>query len=172
MSHPLTLRRLTADDAAAFREIRMEGLRLTPQAFTAALSEEEARPLEVFRERMETNHVLGGWREDGQLLGVMGLFLSDSPRTGHIGQVWGVYLREAARGTGLARRMLEALVDTARGRVEALDLGVGVYNTPARKLYGSVGFVEMAHLPRVVRVNDVYYDEILMRLTFPPAQMP
>ena len=172
MSHPVTLRRLTADDAAAFREIRLEGLHLTPQAFTAALSEEEIRPLEDFRDVVETSHVLGAFDADDGLQAVMGLRITDSPRTGHVGLIWGVYLREAVRGTGLSRRMLETLVEAARGRVEALDLGVGVYNTPARKLYGSVGFVEMAHLPRVVRVNDVYYDEILMRLTVPPAQMP
>jgi RimJ/RimL family protein N-acetyltransferase len=172
MSDIFTLRRLTVNDSEAFRDIRQEGLRLTPQAFTSALSEEEARPLEDVRQQMETNHVLGAWTHDGGLQAVMGLYLSDSPRTGHIGQVWGVYLRERARGTGLARRMLESLVDTARGRVEALDLGVGAYNTPARRLYSSVGFVELAHLPRVVRVDDVYYDEILMRLAFPPAQMP
>lgn len=172
MSDPFTLRRLTADDAEAFREIRLEGLRLTPQAFTAALSQEAVRPLETFRERMESSHVLGAFDGDGRLQGVMGLHLSDSPRTGHIGQVWGVYLREAARGTGLARRMLDQLVETARGRVEALELGVGVYNTPARRLYAAAGFVEMARLPRVVRVDDDYYDEILMRLTFPAAQAP
>ena len=172
MKAEFTLRRLTPDDAEAFREIRLEGLTLTPQAFTAALSQEEARPLEDFRQRMETNHVLGAFDGDGRLQGVMGLTISDSPRTGHVGGVWGVYLREAARGTGLARRMLDALVEAARGRVEALDLGVGVYNTAARRLYESVGFVEMARLPRVVRVEDVYYDEMLMRLTFPAAQTP
>ena len=171
MSDPFTLRRLTADDAEAFREIRLEGLRLTPQAFTAALSEEAILPLETFRERLETHHVLGAFDADG-LQGVMGLHLSDSPRTGHVGEIWGVYLREAARGTGLARRMLEQLAETARGRVEALQLGVGFYNTPARRLYASVGFVEMARLPRVVRVDEVYYDEILMRLAFPTAQTP
>lgn len=121
---------------------------------------------------VETSHVLGAFDADDGLQAVMGLKITDSPRTGHVGLIWGVYLRAAVRGTGLSRRMLQTLVETARGRVEALDLGVGVYNSPARKLYGSVGFVEMAHLPRVVRVDDVYYDEILMRLTFPPAQMP
>ena len=172
MSDPFTLRRLTADDASAYREIRLEGLTLTPQAFTSALSEEEVRPLEGFRGVVETSHVLGAFDPEGGLQAVMGLKITDSPRTGHIGLIWGVYLREAVRGTGLARRMLATLVETARGRVEALELGVGVYNIPARRLYESVGFVEMARLPRVVRVEDVYYDEILMRLTFPPAQMP
>jgi RimJ/RimL family protein N-acetyltransferase len=172
MSDPFTLRRLTVDDAAAFREIRLEGLTLTPQAFTAALSEEEVRPLEDFRRVVETNHVLGGFDAAGTLLGVMGLRITDSPRTGHIGLIWGVYLRETARGTGLARRILETLVAEARGRVETLELGVGVYNTPARRLYASVGFVEVAHMPRVVRVDDVYYDEILMRRPFAAPQEP
>jgi GNAT superfamily N-acetyltransferase len=172
MSDPFTLRRLTVDDAEAFREIRLEGLRLTPQAFTSALSEEEVRPLDDFRRVVETNHVLGGFDAAGALLGVMGLRITDSPRTGHIGLIWGVYLRETARGTGLARRMLETLVAKARGRVEALELGVGVYNTPARRLYASVGFVEVAHMPRVVRVDDIYYDELLMRRPFAAPQEP
>jgi len=172
MSDPFTLRRLTVDDAEAFRDIRLEGLRLTPQAFTAALSQEEVRPLDEFRRWMETHHVLGAFDAGGGLQAVMGLHLSDSPRTGHIGEIWGVYLREGARGTGLARRMLTTLVDAARGRVEALQLGVGVYNTPARRLYASAGFVDVAYMPRVVRVEDVYYDEILMRRPLAAPQEP
>jgi RimJ/RimL family protein N-acetyltransferase len=176
MSDAYILRRLGPDDAEAYRDVRLEGLARTPQAFTSALSEEEVRPLDAFREVLRTSHVLGAFEgsQDGTggLQGVMGLRITDSPRTGHIGLIWGVYLREAARGTGVARRMLATLVDAARGRVEALELGVGVYNTPARRLYGALGFVEVARLPRVVRVGEDYYDELIMRRDFRDPDPP
>ena len=158
------IRRLTAADAALYRDLRLEGLETTPQAFTAAYEIESRQPLDWFADRLSRFEVLGGALGDGPICGVMGLAIPESPRTAHKGDVFGVYLQPHARGTGLASALLQAVIDLARGRLEALTLGVGAYNEPAQKLYRNAGFRPVALLERELRVGDVYYDEILMRM--------
>ncbi len=158
------IRLLTKSDAAVYRDLRLEGLEATPQAFTAAYEIESLQPLDWFAERLSRFEILGGALGGGPICGIMGLSIHDSPRKAHMGDVFGVYLQPHARGSGLAKVLLDAVIDLARGRLEALTLGVGAYNEPAQKLYRQAGFRAVALLERELRVGDVYYDEILMRL--------
>ena len=164
MTFEHTIRRLTAADATLYRDLRLEGLETTPQAFTAAYEIESLQPLDWFAERLTRFEILGGALGAGPICGVMGLSIHESPRKAHMGDVFGVNLQPRARGTGLAKALLAAVIDRARERVEALTLGVGAYNAPAQKLYLQAGFRPVALLERELRVGDVYYDEILMRM--------
>lgn len=56
------------------------------------------------------------------------------------------------------------MIGHARTDVESLLLAVGVHNEPAQRLYRRHGFVEYGREQRALKVGDVYYDEILMRL--------
>ena len=77
-------------------------------------------------------------------------------------------------GTGVARRLVEAVVDAARPCVELLQLSVVVGNEPARRLSAGLGFVEYGIERKLVKQNGRYYDEILMALdlTSAPALGP
>lgn len=164
MTNHFRIRRLSATDAALYRDLRLEGLKTHPQAFTAAYEIESCKPLDWFAERLERWEILGGAVSESGICGIMGLAQHDTPRKAHMGDVVGVYLQPDARGTGLAKALLDAVIDRARGRLEALTLGVGAYNAPAQKLYQQAGFRPVALLKRELRVGDTYYDEILMRL--------
>lgn len=167
MSNPdIRIRRLDASDGDAYRALRLEGLKLHPQAFTAAYEIESQHPTDWFVERLTRLEIYGASLGDGPVVGLTGLSVPESPRTRHQGDIWGVYVRDQARRTGLAAALLSAVIEAARPRVEALTLGVGAYNVPAQRLYQAAGFRSTAFLPRVVKVGDVYYDEILMRLDF------
>ena len=161
------IRTLTPSDAPAFRALRLEGLKDVPEAFTAAYEIESTYPVSHFADRISDNAVLGGFSAAGDLVGIIGLHVPASPRTGHMGEVWGVYVRPDGRGTGLAARMMAAVVALARktAGLEALSLGVGAYNVAARRTYEKAGFRPVAHLPRLLKVGDRYIDEIVMHLT-------
>src|SRR5689334_2437393 len=53
----ITIRALTSADVEAYRAIRLEALRLEPEAYASSYQEESSRP-EIFRERLEGK--LGG----------------------------------------------------------------------------------------------------------------
>ena len=161
------IRLLTPADAPAFRALRLEGLKTVPEAFTAAYEIECTYPVCHFADLIAKNVVVGGFGPAGDLVGVIGLHVPASPRTGHMGEVWGVYVRSDGRGTGLAGRLMVEIVEIARktAALETLSLGVGAYNVAARRTYEKAGFRPVAHLPRLLKVGDRYIDEIVMHLT-------
>jgi ribosomal protein S18 acetylase RimI-like enzyme len=164
-SAPFSIRRLSAADAEAFRAIRLEGLERHPSAFGASLDEESRQPLSFFAERLEANHVLGAESSDG-LSGVAGFRLHDSEKTRHRGTLWGMYVRKEARGTGVARRLVDGILAHARTRVEQVALSVWAENAAAIALYRSAGFVVLALDARSLKIDGAYYDELLMQIRF------
>src|SRR3954465_6256625 len=99
MPEPCTIRRLGSSDAAAYRELRLEGLSLHPEAFGASWDDEAGKPLSWFVDRLESNAVFGGWRDGAALAGVAGLLVPSAAKLRHKGVLWGMFVRPDARGT-------------------------------------------------------------------------
>lgn len=79
--------------------------------------------------------------DEALLLGIGALATLDA---GH-GEIKTMHTTSAARGFGLARAMIEHLIDTAQGRgMTRLSLETGTQDAfePARNLYASAGFTE------------------------------
>ncbi len=157
------IRRLTAADAEAFRDIRLAGLAGDPRAFSASFEEESQHDARWFAERMAGSTMFAA--DDGsRLLGITGLAVRSGIKTRHKALVWGVYVRPEARGQRLASRLLAAVIEAARGEVEALVLGVASDNASAIAAYRSAGFVATAFEARALYVDGAYVDEITMTL--------
>jgi ribosomal protein S18 acetylase RimI-like enzyme len=73
-----------------------------------------------------------------------------------------MYVRAAARGRGVGRRLVEAVIAHARRRVELIELSVVGDNRVARALYESLGFVEYGLEKHAVKYEGRYHDEVLM----------
>jgi ribosomal protein S18 acetylase RimI-like enzyme len=73
-----------------------------------------------------------------------------------------MYVRSDARRTGIGRRLIEAILDLARDRVELVQLTVIRDNEQARRLYASVGFLEYGIERNALKQDGRYYDEVLM----------
>lgn len=75
--------------------------------------------------------------------------------SGHVGFVFGLYVRPAARQRGLGRRLMRAVAEALRddGR-EYVVLSVDTPNLVARSLYERLGFLDAARTLRV-RVDDL-----------------
>ena len=156
-----TVRRLTGDDAPAFRDIRLEGLQRHPEAFAASFEAEAAEDLAWFADRLTRNAVFGAFR-DGSLLGIAGFHAQGHEKMKHKGVLWGLYLREAARGSGLAQALVDAVETLARQEVEVLSVTVVTSNNAARALYERLGYVCYGTEPKALRVEGRDYDEALL----------
>jgi ribosomal protein S18 acetylase RimI-like enzyme len=73
-----------------------------------------------------------------------------------------MYVRPAARRTGMARRLVDAILDHARQQVELIQLAVVSDNDTARRLYAALGFVEYGIEKNALKGGGRYYDEVLM----------
>ena len=156
-----TIRALTPDDATLYRALRLEALRAHPEAFGASFEEEAAQNDSFFAARLTASTVFGGFDSSG-LAGTAGFRPETSAKQAHKALFWGMYVRPAARGSGLSRRLVEAVLAHARGRVELIQLKVVATNTPARHLYESLGFEVYGIEARSLKVDGRYHDEVLM----------
>ena len=157
------VRLLVLNDAAAFRALRLESLQEHPEAFGASYETEAEQPNEFFVERLENNTVFGGFR-GSDILGIVGFYSQQAAKLRHKGVLWGMYVREAARGSGLASALLDAVVEHARGNVELLQLTVVTSNKRACRFYERCGFVQYGVEPQALRVDGRYYEEALMMM--------
>jgi ribosomal protein S18 acetylase RimI-like enzyme len=161
-----SLRRLVEADAIAFREIQLEGLRLHPAAFGASFDDENTQSLSFFERRIMENPIFGGYLGDSTLVGVAGLIIPSGAKLRHKGILWGMYVRAAARGIGLARALVDAVLDHARGIVDEIKLEVLPDNESALRLYRDAAFTAYAREPRALKIEGIYYDSLLMTLPF------
>ncbi|HEX9937562.1 MAG TPA: GNAT family N-acetyltransferase [Longimicrobium sp.] len=155
------VRRLGPGDAAAYRALRLEGFAAHPLDFRYSPADEAALTLPETEARLAGSFVAGVFA--GGALGAIGgwtRFTGEKLR--HKGLLWGMYVQPHLRGTGAADRIVEAIVDDARGQVEILLLTVAAPNQRARRLYERWGFTAYGTEPMAVRAGDTYIDEVLM----------
>lgn len=82
-----------------------------------------------------------------------------------------VMTASSARGCGLARRVVAALVEDAdRAGVEVLSLGARGNNHAALGLYLSLGFVVTGRRPDWIAVGQERFDEVLLHLDLRPGR--
>lgn len=144
----IALRTATADDVDAIMAIETAAFALTAwprEAMAREVASEWGRYVVAVDEDVDA------------IVGYVGL-----RAVGTEGDVQTIAVAEAARGTGLGRRLIQQAQHDARERgVRELFLEVRDDNAPARALYGSEGFVEIGVRPGYYQPEGV--DAIVMR---------
>ena len=157
----IATRRLLPPDAARYRDIRLEALKLSPEAFGSTFAAEHAAPLTWFADRLESSVVFGAF-DGADLVGTAGFFIRQGRKEAHKGALWGMYVRPGARKAGIGKQLVEAVIDHASRCVELVQLTVVSGNEPARSLYAKLGFVEYGVEKNALKEDGRYWDEILM----------
>jgi GNAT superfamily N-acetyltransferase len=160
----IAIRRLMQDvgiDAGLYREIRLEALRDSPEAFGSTFEMESSQPVSWFADRLGSSTVLGAFRGP-ELVATAGFAIQQGQKRAHKGLLWGMYVRPPARASGIGRRLIEAIFDVARPHVELIQLTVVRDNARARRLYMSLGFVDYGLETKALKQDGRYYDEFLM----------
>jgi RimJ/RimL family protein N-acetyltransferase len=165
----IEVRRLLPGDAALYHDVRLEALRLAPEAFSSTFARESAEPLTWFAARLDSSAVFGAFAGK-DLVGIAGFFVEQGGKEAHKGVLVGMYVRPHARRAGTGRRLVEAVVEHARRHVELLRLTVVSGNEPARRLYARLGFVEYGIEKNALKQDGCYWDEILMAKSLLPDE--
>lgn len=154
---------LGPEHAGAFLALRLEALERHPCAFAAAHDEESEWSAADVAERLAHQAVFGGFVEDA-LVGVAGFATPALAKKRHKGLLWGVYVREGARGRGLGRALVARVIEHARSEVVQLHAAVAIDNEVACGLYRDLGFVSYGIEPRGLKAGERYFDQALMVL--------
>jgi RimJ/RimL family protein N-acetyltransferase len=156
------VRRLEAQDAMIYRDLRLEGLKNQPEAFGSSWEDESGKPDAWWVERLETSTVFGGWIDASPLLGVAGFHAHAASKLRHKAVLWGMYVRIEGRGTGLAGRLVQRVIEHARPLVEEICLTVVASNIAGKRLYSAAGFEPYGIERRALKIGEEYFDEVLM----------
>ena len=164
-----SIRELTPADLESYRDIRLEGLRLSPDAFGSSYEEEVARPAADFLSRLSQRPgamfgaFFDGNRGDEILAGTIGCYAETSIKTAHKLFLVGMYVRPAHRRRGLGAKLVERVLSHARsiGGIAVVQLGVACDNQPARALYERMGFKVYGIERKALKVNGRFLDEEL-----------
>ncbi len=142
----IVVRRIRPDEAAAYRAFRLRALADAPDAFGQTLEEAEAMPWSLWTERtarsaagldnvllVAADDATDAWR------GMTVCFLDDAkPDLAHVVAVW---VAPEGRRRGLARILLDGVLDWARSRgARTAQLWVNETNQGALSLYLAAGF--------------------------------
>lgn len=142
----IIVRALTEDDWQSYRDVRLAALHDSPEAFVATYEEESQFEESLWRERMNRSRRLVA-EVDGHAVGVasVGDTSEDNP---HVAELFGLWVKPAARGTGVATRLVQAGADIAHqegkshlaywvgsdnGRAVAFASGFGFRPTDSRR---------------------------------------
>lgn len=176
----LSVVRVTPDQWASHRALRLDMLATDPDAFWSRLADVEDRTEQQWRDEIagprihlqarQGEAVLGGiavlpqgYTEDHQIRTDQAILVS-------------LWVRPEARGTGVSTALFQAAATVALelGRPELL-LEVDGQNAPARRMYERLGFRETGHRPPRVETGGYWVeysaDARSLRLGNRPASM-
>ena len=158
---------LTASDAAQYRELMLEAYVQAADAFTSTAEDRATEPLAWWVKRIahpEGLCVAFGATEGSALIGTVALEYSAKPKTKHSALLIGMYVRQQARGTGVAVALLQAAISHAEARpgIDVITLTVTEGNGSALRLYRQAGFNAWGTEPMAILTPSGYKGKVHM----------
>lgn len=164
-------RRLNPKDIDSYFSNRLRALKNSPNAFLSTYEEEVSTGNSHFLKTLENSgeaNLIFGAIDNGAVVGTIGIYQEDRPKLKHKAQIWGMYVDEAFRKTGVGKRLLDLAIDHAKlkMKVDGIYLSLEADNYSARSLYESRGFKCWGTEPKAMKLDGHFFDEHHMALMF------
>lgn len=162
----VTVRRLTEDDWPDLRAVRLAMLLDAPRAYGSTFARERDYPESLWRERAKGHAWLAYGRLGEVVLPVGSVTLWHGPdQPAGESRLVGMWVAAHARGSGVADRLVAALVAEARGLgLTRVLLQVAEDNPRAAGAYRRLGFVETGGREPAVAYLGLCEAEMELRL--------
>ncbi|WP_243522680.1 GNAT family N-acetyltransferase [Bacillus pseudomycoides] len=158
------IRILSDLNAVQYWDLRLQALRVNPDAFVTTYEEamQKENPVEEVAQNLnsKTSYTFGAFNNEDRLLGVVTLLTEQKAAYKHKGHLVAMYVDHQSRGNGLAKGLIRALIEKARElKIEQISLGVVADNEAAKKLYQSMGFTTYGIEKKALKMNGIYRDD-------------
>lgn len=150
--------KLPIDRWQEYRRLRLEALKLEPTAFGMTPEEKDKSSEQDWKNDLK--EVVYFAEGDGKLIGMAGAYREHESKMSHIAVLFGIYVSKEYRGQGIARNLLQTLLDDLEARPDIVKLNLDVTTTqkPAINLYKSVGFEIVGELKKEYLIDGKFYD--------------
>ena len=167
----MEIRLFTEQDAQALWNLRLLALESDPWSFVESSEELREISIDEHASRLGANNAANfivGAFEQQTALGMTGFYQEKPIKRRHKGWIWGVFVKPAARGRGVARSLMEEAIKRAKtiDGLEMILLTVSVDQPAPRKLYESLGFRSIGVEPKGIKIGTEHHDEEHMVLEF------
>jgi RimJ/RimL family protein N-acetyltransferase len=163
----MNIRILGPEDAQAFQVLRLFALQESPSAFGSSHEEERDRTIQQVSAHLSGSpeRRFFGYFENDELVAVVGVGREQGLKERHNAFVRSMFVAPVVRGRGIGKQLIQAALAQAFewSGVEQVSLTVTATNQAAIHLYCSCGFVELGCMPRALKIEAEYYDEITMQ---------
>jgi ribosomal protein S18 acetylase RimI-like enzyme len=166
----MAIRLLVDTDLPAYKALRDEGLRSAPEAFTSDFASSKDTPFSAYASRLGSaasgRFVLGAFNESCALIGIIALERETRLHTQHRAKVVGMVVAADAQKQGIATQLVAQCVHMALTltNLEQLLLTVTASNRHVVRLYKRAGFVDYGLHPKAIKIGNLYFDKMAMRL--------
>lgn len=161
------IRAATEEDVESYRDLRLEALHQHPEVFGPDYESSVKWPLEKWKEHLRGNDGVKSvtylaWLDD-LLIGMATIVRAPWVKSRHYSKMFAGYVHPSYRKQGVMQGLLEACINWASEQgIEIIKLAVVSTNSASIGLLTRNGFSVYGVEPRVLRVNNRDYDELLM----------
>ena len=155
------IRKLPAGRWKDFRDLRLKALKTDPAAYGGSYEEEVELKEEEWRRRIKSAIFA---LSDDEPIGMIVLYFDLRPKTRHIADIYGFYVRPEHRGEGIGTRLFERAMALARRnrRIIKVSLAVNPEQRTALRIYRKAGFVVTGRTERELKVGGKFYGMVFM----------
>lgn len=164
-----TIEPLKDGEWKAYRDIWLEALKETPEAFFADYEEQKEQPDSVWQRRFESvqegkDIVVIFAQVEGKPIGFLGAYIDENPKFSHIATIWGAYVHQDYRKRGIAKRMMQEFLAEMKKRPEITKIKTYSVTTElmAVNAYKNFGFDLIGISKDEMKVGDRFLNVYLM----------
>ncbi len=153
--------KLPPDRWKEFQDLRLEALQNDPLAFGTSYEEEKDLTENEWKRRIK--NTLFALSND-KLVGMIVYIIENKIKTKHIANIYGVYVKKEFRGQGAGKKLIESALKIIQKNVNVskIKLTANPKQVAAVKLYETFGFKLVGRLKKELKINDKFYDELIM----------
>jgi ribosomal protein S18 acetylase RimI-like enzyme len=163
------IRQLESKDSGSYYKLRLESLKLNPEAFGTGAEDWAKATDEQVKNLLETSNqddFVLGYFQDGELAGVIGLKREKKHSVSHKGTVWGLAVLPEFRKRGIGKNLLNALIAKVSHSQELKYIRAVTTVSPlnAQHIFEDCGFTIYGLEPRGIREGINFFDQSFLFL--------
>ena len=160
----LDYRVLNIEDLEEYKRLRLELLKTEDESFGSSYEEEANFQPQMWTNRLsKTTSISYGAFDKNTLVGIVIGVLNPRKKMKHVGTINSLYVSPEKRGLGIARQLLEGLINILEAKgIEFLKLSVVTTNLSALSLYESLGFKVYGFEQGFIKIDQKYIDQHLL----------
>jgi ribosomal protein S18 acetylase RimI-like enzyme len=143
------------------KKLRLEALKSDPIAFGSSYSKEKKLSEKEWKRRTK-NALFAIF--DNELIGMTIIIFEKGQKIKHIANIYGVYVKKKFRGQGISKKIFDEAIKIIKKKkyIKKIKLTVNSKQKPAINLYKKYGFKEVGVFRKELKINNKFYDSIVM----------